>query len=68
MSRTLTLTGFVVLALAILGYELLGVIWRRTPTVGEALGLVTKSRPGRWLVVAGWLWLGWHLFARGDFG
>jgi hypothetical protein len=64
MSRTITLAGFAVLGLAILGYELAGMVWRRTPTLGEALSLVTSSRTGRWLVLAGWIWVGWHLFVR----
>jgi hypothetical protein len=64
MSRTSTLAGFAVLALAIIGYELAGMMWRRTPTLGEVLGLVTRSRSGRWVVLAGWMWLGWHLFVR----
>jgi hypothetical protein len=64
MSRTITLAGFAVIALAMLGYELAGLIFRRTPTLGDALNLVTRSRPGRWIVLGAWLWLGWHLFVR----
>jgi hypothetical protein len=66
MSRMITLVGFAVLALAILGYELAGMMWRRTPTLGDALSLVTRSRPGRWFLLAGWMWVGWHLFVRGN--
>lgn len=64
MSRTITLAGFAILALAILGYELAGLLWRRTPTLGDALSLVTRSRSGRWVILAGWMWVGWHLFVR----
>lgn len=24
----------------------------------------TRWRPARWVLLAGWLWLGWHLFVR----
>ena len=36
----------------------------RIPTVGEWLGYLMRARAGRLLVLLGWLWLGWHYFAR----
>lgn len=66
MTRTVAFAGYALLAVAIAGYELAGLVWRRTPTLGDALTLVTRSRVGRWLLLAGWLWLGWHLFVRSD--
>jgi hypothetical protein len=35
-------------------------------TLPDALTLLTRSRTARILVVLGWMWLGWHLFARGS--
>ena len=36
----------------------------RVCSVLEALRGVQRGRVGRWLVLLGWWWLGWHLFAR----
>ena len=63
MTRALTFAGYVVIAVAI------GLHERRTRASGsatfvDALTLVTRSRVGRWALVGGWLWLGWHLFVR----
>ncbi|HEX3908579.1 MAG TPA: DUF6186 family protein [Mycobacteriales bacterium] len=61
--------------LAELGYALLGLaalalsLWhlRRPDRIGsalDALRVLQRRRVGRWLVLLGWWWLGWHLFAR----
>jgi hypothetical protein len=44
--------------------------WRgiRHLTVGGALSFVMRTLVGRWLVLLGWCWLGWHLFARSSAG
>ncbi len=63
-SRGATLLGYAVLAALMVVYELVGVVWRRTPTVGEAVRVLTRSWLGRSVVLASWLWLGWHLFVR----
>ncbi len=58
-----------------LGYLALGAaavalsLWhlRRPDRIGSAwaaLRLLQRGRVGRWLVLLGWWWLGWHLFAR----
>lgn len=67
MSRTVTLVGFAVLAAVMLAYQVHGSLRRTTPTLGEAIGTVTRSRVGRPLMLAAWLWLGWHLFVRGAY-
>ena len=36
----------------------------RVPTLGEWLGYLMRARAGRALILLGWLWLGWHYFAR----
>jgi hypothetical protein len=36
----------------------------RIPTLGATVGRITASRAGRVVLVIGWMWLGWHAFAR----
>jgi hypothetical protein len=63
--RTITVIGFVVIIAALVLLETLA---RRKigriPTLGEWLGFVMRRPLGRALILAGWLWLGWHYFAR----
>jgi hypothetical protein len=64
-SRVITAVGFGVIIAVLVLLEVLG--RRRTnkiPTTGEWLGYVMRPRAGRALVLLGWLWLGWHYFAR----
>jgi hypothetical protein len=44
--------------------------WRglRHLTVGGVLSFVMRTLVGRWLLLLGWWWLGWHLFARSSTG
>jgi hypothetical protein len=61
----ITIIGFIAAIAALVTLEILG---RRKigriPTIGEWLGYVMRPSAGRALVLAGWLWLGWHFFAR----
>ncbi|HKA82328.1 MAG TPA: DUF6186 family protein [Acidimicrobiales bacterium] len=63
MSRTVTLVGYALLAVAAVG---LAVAARRraSATFGDALAFAMRYRPARFAALAGWLWLGWHLFVR----
>jgi hypothetical protein len=36
----------------------------RFPTLGTIVSRITASRTGQGLLVVGWMWLGWHAFAR----
>jgi hypothetical protein len=64
-TRVITIIGFctVIAALVILeiGARRPG---SRVPALGEWLGYLMRPRTGRFLLLAGWLWLGWHYFAR----
>jgi hypothetical protein len=64
-TRSVTIVGFVAVIAALVALEILG---RRKiggiPTLSEWLGYVMRPRTGRALIMAGWLWLGWHYFAR----
>jgi hypothetical protein len=64
-TRTLTLAGYALLALAGLTCELAGRLRRRTPTLVQAMLVLVRRPAPRTLVLTGWLWLGWHLFVRG---
>jgi hypothetical protein len=58
-----------VLALGVLAAELVALfVTERFPTAGDVLGFLARSRVGRWFLLLGWLWLGWHLFVRGGPG
>lgn len=64
MSRTVTLWGYALLAVAALAYQVVGVMLRRTATLGQALRRVTHFPAGRIVLLASWLWAGWHTFVR----
>ena len=64
MSRTTTLVGYCVIAAILLGCQVASVVTRRIPTVGQVASLIASHRAGRWLLLTGWLWVGWHLFVR----
>lgn len=70
MSRAVTLAGYAALASALLLHQ--RAAWRtrkenradRPLTFGELVVTLTRRGIVRWALLAGWLWLGWHLFAR----
>jgi hypothetical protein len=72
MSRTITLVGYVLLATALALQQLAALRAlrahhaRRSLTFGEFLVAVARRHTMRWPLLGGWLWLGWHLFARGN--
>lgn len=64
-TRAITIVGFVVIIAALAGLEILGRRKiNRIPTLGEWLGYAMRPKAGRALILLGWLWLGWHYFAR----
>lgn len=60
MTRTITLAGFTLIALAALALEL------RSRRTDRATLPDTLTRAPRPLLLTTWLWLGWHLFTRTD--
>ena len=68
MSRTATLLGYCVIAAAFVGCQLASLVSRRMPSIGQVASLVASRRVGRWLLLAGWLLVGWHLFVRPHVG
>jgi len=65
MSRTVTLVGYAVLIVAAAGLEV-AARRRGSATFVDALTIVLRWRAARLALLAAWLWLGWHLFARVD--
>ena len=72
MTRAVTVWGYVLLGAA-LGLRQLSACRarsehrvRRPATLGELRAALVRRSSVRWLVSVGWLWLGWHLFARVD--
>ncbi len=65
MTRVLTLLGYAVLVVAAIALELTA-RRRGGGTFGDALSVALRWWPLRVLLLAGWLWLGWHLFVRVD--
>jgi len=64
-TRAVTIIGFVAVIAALVTLEILGRRKiARIPTLSEWLGCVMRPRAGRAIILAGWLWLGWHYFAR----
>lgn len=66
MSRTVTLGGYALLALVAVAYQAAGLRLRRTATAGQTLTRLIRLPTARPLLLAGWLWLGWHTFVRGS--
>ena len=63
--KGVVLAGWIVLGLAMLTAEVIGLLsGGRFPTLGDVLSFLMRSRVGRWFVLIGWIWLGWHLFVR----
>ena len=66
MTRFVTLVGYATVAI---GAVVLEAAARRSPrlvTFGQALSVALRWWPLRLVLVAGWLWFGWHLFVRVD--
>jgi hypothetical protein len=65
MNSTMTLAGYAVLAAAAVALQL-GARRRGSATFGDAMALTLRWSPVRLLVLAAWLWVGWHFFVRVD--
>lgn len=64
---SVVLSGVVwfVIGAAVLIFELVALFGdEELPTIGDVLSHVMRSTAGRWFMLVGWVWLGWHLFVR----
>jgi hypothetical protein len=68
MTRTLTLAGYIVIVLAIVANEVAARRRDDAATLADAVAAFARTRIGKWVMLAGWLWLGWHLFVRTGHG
>ena len=65
MSRSMTLLGYALLVVSAGGLEV-AARRRGSATFGDTLTIILRSRAARLVLLAAWLWLGWHLFVRVD--
>jgi hypothetical protein len=65
--RTIGLIGWAVLLGLCFAWEGLGLVFGRQhwPSISDLLRTMSRPVIGRWILLALWLWLGWHLFVRG---
>jgi hypothetical protein len=68
MSRTTTLVGYWLIGVALLVCQSASLVSRRMPSIGQVVSLIATRRAGRWVLLAGWLWVGLHLFVRSHVG
>jgi hypothetical protein len=63
-SHDLTVAGFALLGVALVGLELAGHVraWR-VPTAGELIRAAAGRPATLVLLVLAWWWVGWHFFA-----
>ena len=66
MTRAVTLAGYAVIALTAIGLEVAARRSTTRATFGDAVTAALRRPAIRLAVLAGWLWLGWHLFVRVD--
>ncbi|HEX2046450.1 MAG TPA: DUF6186 family protein [Acidimicrobiales bacterium] len=64
MSRAVTLAGYALLFAGLVACQMAALLAGRIPTLGQAASKVARRPLGRWLLLAAWLWVGWHLFVR----
>lgn len=63
--RQWTLLGWAVLGLAVAIALAVSMLPNgRVPGPGALFKRISANMPGRIVLVLGWMWLGWHLFAR----
>ena len=64
-TRDATLAVWAALGALAVAAELAALAWRgRVPGIGAVLDRIGSNRVGRAALVLGWMWLGWHAFAR----
>jgi hypothetical protein len=62
--RVVTFVVWGLLAGLLVGCQVLAVRTGRIPTAGMLVRVAVGGRVGRTVVALGWMWLGWHAFAR----
>jgi len=62
--RAANLALWVLIAACLVGWQLFTMFSKRLPTVAVVVQQARRFRATRWIVLLGWVWLGWHLFVR----
>jgi Family of unknown function (DUF6186) len=65
MTASLTLAAYAAVVVAAVALEV-AARRREAPGFGAVLAAALRIRPVRVALLAGWLWLGWHVFVRVD--
>jgi hypothetical protein len=65
-SRTITFVGFGVIFALMIAWAAVAALVPNWMALPDAFRTLTRRRAIRMVVVVGWIWLGWHLFARGS--
>ena len=65
-SRAATFAGYAAILSLIGLWTVMTARHVRWMTLPDAVASLTRRRGVRIVVVLGWVWLGWHLFARGS--
>jgi hypothetical protein len=63
-SREATLVVWGVLGVAVVVFEVSAAYGDRIPSLEAVVGRLASQRPVFAALILGWMWLGWHAFAR----
>ncbi|MHB8289799.1 MAG: DUF6186 family protein [Acidimicrobiales bacterium] len=64
-TASIGIVAWCVLGLVAVGLEILARFTKNGfLTTGQVLHYVMRSTVGRWVVLLGWMWVGWHFFVR----
>ncbi len=65
IDRHTTLVVWALLGATVVVGQVLAVLGKgRVPGLGKLVEALSTSRVGRYALALGWMWLGWHAFAR----
>jgi hypothetical protein len=59
-----TVVGFAIVTAAMVVVEAVARRRETWPQLGDVFSVLVSSNTGRFLIVLGWWWLGWHFFVR----
>ena len=63
--RSITIAVWITLAVSLVAFEAVArTSSGRIPTASRVVGLALRPILGRLVIALGWMWLGWHVFAR----
>jgi len=65
--RVVNLLVWAVLGVALAAWQTRSVVTHRTAGLTDVVRLARRRLVTRWAMLAGWAWIGWHLFVRTSF-